>query len=103
MPITLLLHALCPLRFRNLWLAAASLLFYAWGEMRFVPLLAFSVALNYLLALWIERTRETPVGKGILALGIASDLSLLVFFKYANFFTDNLNDVLTFLREHLPP
>lgn len=96
LPLTLALYFIVPTRFRNFWLAAASLIFYAWGEMRFVPLMAFSITLNYYFALWIEQTRETRLGRSILAAGIASDLAFLIYFKYANFFIGSLNDVLTF-------
>lgn len=97
LPVLLAVYYLAPSGLRNLLLTLASGLFYALGELRFLPLLLGSVALNYLLALWIERTRHSPWGRAILALGIASDLILLIVFKYTGWLIENFNHVLSTL------
>ena len=66
-------------------LAVASLVFYGYWSVWAVPLLVGSVAFNYLLGLWLNRTRQ----RWILALGIVVNLAVLGFFKYANFFAAN--------------
>jgi alginate O-acetyltransferase complex protein AlgI len=98
LPILLLCYFVTPAKGRNLLLALASLIFYGWGEPRFVPIMLASIALNYALAIWIENTQDTQTAKWALALGITSDLGLLIYFKYANFFVDNLNAVLPSLH-----
>lgn len=100
LPALLLLYFAAPRVFRNLLLTLGSLLFYAWGEWRFLPLLVGSVALNYWLAVWIGRTPPSAKRKWILAIGIVSDLALLLIFKYAAFTVQNLNTVLQLA--HLP-
>jgi alginate O-acetyltransferase complex protein AlgI len=81
------------------WLALASLCFYAWWSVRAVPLLLASVAFNFLVgrrlvpAQGAEVSATTQWRKRILWLAIAANLSLLGFFKYANFFIDNANTV----------
>jgi alginate O-acetyltransferase complex protein AlgI len=85
LPALLILYQLVPPRGRNLLLVLASLLFYAVGEWRFLPILLASVALNYWIALGIDRTRGTPAARIWLTVGVASDLALLFYFKYFGF------------------
>jgi D-alanyl-lipoteichoic acid acyltransferase DltB (MBOAT superfamily) len=66
-------------------LAAASLVFYGYWSIRAVPLLLASIAANYLLGLWLYRSKA----RAILIFGIVLNLSVLGFFKYANFFAAN--------------
>jgi alginate O-acetyltransferase complex protein AlgI len=63
------------------WLVVASLFFYGWWNPRFVLLLAGSILVNYALA---ERIRRTS-SRAWLITGIAANLVLLGWFKYANF------------------
>jgi len=78
----------------NLILLVASLVFYAWGEEFFVLVMLASIAANWLLGLWIDRTRGRPACRYALAAGVAVNLALLGAYKYANFFVDNLNVLL---------
>jgi len=78
------------IRQRNVVLLIASLFFYAWGEQAFVVLLLASIGLNHLFGRWIADRRDRGAGR-VLALGVAANLALLGFFKYANFAIDNLN------------
>ena len=111
LPLTLLAYFVVGPRGRNLILLAASLLFYAWGETVYLLVMLFSIAANYLFGLLIDRARERGSRGGTaFALAVATNLGLLGFFKYANFFVDNLNQVLPVLglapmdigRVHLP-
>ena len=90
---------------RNLVLLAASLLFYAWGEPKFVFVMLASIAVNYVLALLIgEKAPEgtdAAVGAGrplrrkaLLTAAIACNLLLLFVFKYANFTVKVLDDLM---------
>jgi D-alanyl-lipoteichoic acid acyltransferase DltB (MBOAT superfamily) len=67
----------------ELLLILASLFFYAWWDVRYVPLLLGSVAVNYLGALFIERTHSRLA----LAAIIAFNLILLGYYKYLGFFS----------------
>lgn len=73
-----------------LWLAAASLFFYAWWNPPFVLLLLASIAGNYVIG---QRLLQQP-SRTLLAVGIAADLALIGYFKYVNFFLGTL-DALT--------
>ena len=60
LPITLLLYFLIPERFlkvRNLWLLIASLIFYGWGEPKYIVIMIFTILLNYICALLIHSNR----------------------------------------------
>ncbi|MDD1642960.1 MAG: MBOAT family protein, partial [Methylococcaceae bacterium] len=76
-----------------LWLTLASLFFYAWWDIRFVGLLLGSIVFNYgfgyLIELRLAKSGGTP--KLFLVSAIVANLILLGYFKYANFFAENLN------------
>lgn len=89
LPATLLAYFLCPKLFRNVFLLAASLFFYAWGEELYVLILIGSIGLNYVAGLLIERaTARTRLWA--LWLGIAANLGLLGYYKYAGFLLENI-------------
>ena len=94
LPIVLALYFI-PMRWhRNAVLLISSLIFYAWGEPRFVLVLFGSFILNYFMGLWVGRTLGTPRAKKVLALAVALNLAILCTWKYANFFAANLNAAL---------
>ncbi len=75
------------IRLAAAWLALASLFFYAYWNYKFVALLLASIAVNYIVGLCIGRNRAKPGwARRFMVLGVAFDLALLGFFKYANFF-----------------
>ncbi len=74
----------------NFVLLSASLIFYAWGEPFYIFLLLFSVLMNYVFGRLLEAERPR-FRKWILACGVLSNLGLLAFFKYFNFFAGYIN------------
>ena len=73
------------------WLAAASLFFYGWWNPVYVFLLLASIAFNYTIGRILAQGQGGPDGKAskaVLTFGIAADLVLLGYYKYANFFLD---------------
>jgi len=79
---------------QNAILFVASLLFYAWGELAYTLILIGSIALNYAFGLWIDGTRDRPRQRWVLVLALSLNLSILAYFKYANFVVDSLNTLL---------
>lgn len=80
-----------------LWLAFASLFFYGWWNPAYLLLILGSVLFNFSAGLMLAKGEgEIPTGqkKILLACGVAANLILLGYFKYANFFVDNLNSIL---------
>lgn len=74
-------------RTRLLFLAGASLVFYAWWDWRFVGVLALSLVVNYIVGRALAGRPHLPT----LVVGIAFNLLLLGYFKYADFFIESLN------------
>ena len=94
LPIVLGVAHLAPRRLRNGWLLAASLLFYAWGEVFFVGVMVASILANFALGILIDRHRASPRARLFLIGAVVVNIGLLFAYKYANFFVANLNHVL---------
>ena len=94
LPIVLIGTVLTQKRGGNLFLLAMSLLFYAWGEPKYIVLLLLSIAMNYGCGLLIDKAQKGIVRKLLTAAGIVLNLLLLGYFKYYNFFAEALNSVL---------
>ena len=91
LPIVYLVYRVLPgVRTRNAWLAIASLVFYAFGQPLYLPLLLVSVLMNYLFG----RLLMSPTGIGKrwpVACAVTGNLLLLCTFKYLDFFAQTLN------------
>ena len=86
LPLFFLVYWLVPARWKNAILAAGSLFFYAWGDLRSVPLLALSILVTYALGRAMRPDAPARRKKLVLILGLVFHLALLVAFKYADFF-----------------
>ena len=78
------------------WLTAASLGFYAWWSAKYLLLLLGSITFNYLFGTAIARAIEAhrqSYAKALLTGAVVVNLSLLAYYKYANFFLDSINSV----------
>ena len=92
LPLTLAIYALTRCYHRQagkLTLILASLVFYAAWDIRFVPLILATIAINYALG---QRLQRQP-SKGLLVLGIAYNLGLLGVYKYSDFAIETLNQL----------
>lgn len=89
LPLVILLYYLLPKKFRNSFLAISSLLFFAWGGVKYVLLLLASTLINYVFGLLAERNRTN--GRLWLVLGILANILILVYYKYSGFFIENYN------------
>ena len=101
LPAFLLVYFLAPARARNLVLFAASLLFYSWGEGAYVLVLLAYLVFNYACGLAVDRL-EGGRRKAALAVGLAFNLSGLVYFKYVMLVVALLPGPFGSLPEHLP-
>ena len=94
LPMVLGVYFVCPRRFRNGVLLAASLVFYAWGEPEFVWFMLLSIAQGYGFGLLAERWKNDPKRKNLpLAASLCISLGLLGWCKYAGFFAQNLRQL----------
>ncbi len=94
LPLTVLLYFLMPnMRAKNMVLIAASLIFYAWGEPVWVILLVYSSVIDYVCGGLAGKHKNTAKGRIFLILSLVLNIGLMAFFKYGNFFVDNLNAI----------
>lgn len=80
--------------YRNIILLCFSMFFYAWGEPFFIFLMIISAFINYIFAIYINKSKKTIKSKALLVVSIIINLFILAFFKYFNFFISNINFVL---------
>ena len=99
LPLTLLVYFLIPGRFimaRNTALLIVSLVFYGWGEPKYILVMLVSILANYVLAIAIGKYREDSnqsMARVMLILDILVNLGLLGFFKYTDFIIETVNSL----------
>ena len=95
LPAVVILYYLVPVRFRNVILLLASLVFYAWGEPVYLFLMLLSILFNYFSGLDIARNlQDKRAAKRSLVFNLIINLAVLGFFKYEGFVLDTLNGIL---------
>ena len=90
LPIVCALYLLSQKRFHNPILLAASILFYAWGEPKYLAIMLLTILINYAGAIAVEKFNHKKLW---LIFTIIVDLGLLIYFKYFNFIIDNINNL----------
>ncbi|HSC23901.1 MAG TPA: MBOAT family protein [Casimicrobiaceae bacterium] len=91
LPATIVAYFALPARWRNGVLLVASLVFYAWGELSYVPLILGSVAFNWAMGMAIGASPTPAARRRRLAFAVAGNLGVLAVFKYANFAVANID------------
>lgn len=87
LPIVLLLYILTKKELHNSILLIASIIFYAWGEPKYLAIMLLTILVNYFGALAVDRYKNRR--KIALILTICANLSFLIYYKYFNFLIDN--------------
>ena len=94
LPVCLLLYfILRSIKARNYLLLAMSLLFYAWGEPKWIILMIVTTLIDYGAGLLVDKYRGQKLAKWALAGSVVITLSFLAVFKYLGFFNQNLNQI----------
>lgn len=101
-PSVVIIYFALPHRLRWLWLLAASLFFYMYWKVCYGFLLLTTAAVDYLAGRGMGRTGSVAVRKGLLCFSLISNLGILFFFKYYNFFSQVLRDGLQRLQVTCP-
>lgn len=99
LPATLVLYFLAKDKYKNYILLIASLIFYAWGEPKYIILMILSIIFNYFVALLISKNKKKLYRKMFLILAIVINIGALVIFKYLDFGVSNLNIIFGFNLE----
>ena len=106
LPSVLILYFIVPKKLKNTVLMLSSLVFYGWGEPKYVVLMIASIVIGYFSGILIEAFSEKKLSKVFLGISVAVNLGFLAYFKYADFFIENFNAVtglsVSLLRIALP-
>ncbi len=94
LPAFLLLYWLTPARYKNIMLLISSVLFYAWGAPKFIFILIGTTIIDFFLVQKMSQSASERSRKWLLALSVSMNLGLLIYFKYSNFFIENVNGFL---------
>ena len=91
LPMVIVGYFLLPKNFKNGWLLLVSLVFYAWGEPKYVFLMIATICLFYGCGIAIEKAKQMRWKKFWLTFSVAASLAFLGIFKYADFFVESVN------------
>ena len=91
LPIVLLLYLVTKKELHNPILLFASIIFYAWGEPKYLAIMLLTIIVNYYGAIALEKFPEHK--KSLLAVTIITNLGFLIYFKYFNFLIANFNNI----------
>ena len=96
LPILCLLYFIIPkkwIKIKNILLLIFSLLFYAWGEPKYIILMLVTVLISYIFGLIINHTKNTKLRTTWFITSIILIISSLIYFKYTNFLISNINSI----------
>lgn len=85
------------LKLQNLLIVLASYTFYGWWDYRFLSLIAFSSIVDFTIGIALDNTEKKTWRKLLLLTSVLTNLGLLGFFKYYNFFVSNFESIFSFL------
>ena len=94
LPIFFALYYLADEKYKNAIILAGSIFFYAWGAPRFIFVILGTSVLDFYLVRLMYNSPTKRARRALLCLSLAVNLGLLFYFKYSNFFVDNINQVL---------
>ena len=104
LPILLILYYVLPKKCRNIVLLVASLMFYFYGEPKFIIMMLFTIIQTYIFGLLMDKYKDKS--KIFLIISIVISTVILVYFKYIDFIIENINlllkNKLTFMNVALP-
>lgn len=96
LPGVLIGYAVCPAKFRNFFLFVASMLFYAWGEPRYIFIMLFSTVFDYcngLIMEYLDRREKPQYRRWVLVLSVVVNIGILCFFKYTDFVLESVGQL----------
>lgn len=95
LPFFLLGYNLIRKEYKNIYILIASIFFYSWGAPKFIYILLFTTTIDFYLVKIIDNAKTLKTRRLFLVLSLLMNIGLLAYFKYSNFFIENVNAVLT--------
>ena len=90
----IILYYAVPFKLKNAVLLTFSLIFYAWGGVKYALLMVTAILIGYIFGLLVEKFREKKaVSRTFMIIAVASILAFMLYFKYTNFFIENINAI----------
>lgn len=90
LPIVIVFYFIVPKKLKNIVLFISSMIFYFYGEPRYIFLMLAEILIAYIGAILIDKYKK----KSLLVLTVSIHIGLLCIFKYTDFFIQNINDLL---------
>lgn len=95
--VVITLYRLLPHKWQNRMLLVASYVFYGYWDYRYLSLILASTVIDYIVATGIQKADDQSHKKRLLTISICANLGMLGFFKYYNFFTTEMSELLTYI------
>jgi len=94
LPLFLIIYTIADRKYKNIIILVFSVFFYAWGAPKFIFVILGTTLLDFILVGYMDRLDVTWKRRLLLAISVCINLGLLFYFKYSNFFIENLNLIL---------
>lgn len=92
LPVFIAIYYITPYKYKNLCILIFSLFFYSFGEPKYFPIMISSIIIDYIVSILIQRNFKNKAKcKVLLLVSIIFNMGILIYFKYANFFIENIN------------
>lgn len=95
LPLFMLVYFSVDRKYKNAVILIGSIFFYAWGAPKFIFVILVTTFLDFYLVTWMDRTASETKRKLMLTLSVSVNIGLLFYFKYSNFFIENVNQALS--------
>lgn len=100
LPVFLLLYYMADKKYKNTVILAGSIAFYAWGAPQFIFVLLGTTIVDFYVVKLMATKERKQARRALLCVSVCINLGLLIYFKYSNFFVENVNMVLKHLGMH---
>lgn len=95
LPAFLLVYYFADQKYKNIVILLFSIFFYSWGAPKFIFVILGTTFLDFHIVKWMSNTENKLHRRLILSLSVSINLGLLFYFKYSNFFIENVNNMLS--------
>lgn len=94
LPLLIFVYYVLPRKTRNLVLLIFSLFFYGYGEPKYLSIMILSIAINYTMGLLVFKYKNAKkISQAFILLAVILNISILGYYKYANFILENINNI----------
>ncbi len=98
LPVFFFVYYLVGKKYKNAVILAGSIFFYAWGAPRFIFVILGTTVIDFYIVRAMAKEEGKSLRRWLLLVSLAINLGLLFYFKYSNFFVENLNVCLQWMK-----